>query len=366
MTRVRVRGEAIRRFILEKVAEFPGDISKVTANHYGITRQAVNKHLQRLVSEGALAENGHTRSRSYKLAPMLEWQKVYELTPNLAEDVIWRNDIVPILGNQPENVLDIWLYTFTEMFNNAVDHSGGSQLYIHIAKTAISTEMLLMDNGVGIFKKIQNTMNLLDERHAILELSKGKLTTDPAHHTGEGIFFTSRMVDSFDILSGGVYFSHQFGLAEDWISERPKFEHGTAVWMRLNNHSARTIKQIFDHFGSGDDYGFTKTVVPVRLAQYGNDKLVSRSQAKRLLARVELFSTVIFDFTEVPTIGQAFADEVFRVFPQQHPNITLVPLRASSDVTRMIDRVKVEESQEAKEEEKDMQEFEEEFERQSG
>ncbi|MFY9574617.1 MAG: DUF4325 domain-containing protein, partial [Blastocatellia bacterium] len=323
MTRIRVRGEEIRRFVLERVSEHPNDISKVTADHFKITRQAVNKHLQRLVAEGALNDTGQTRNRSYKLAAMIKWAEGYQLTPDLAEDVIWRDDIAPVLGAQPENVLDIWHYGVTEMFNNAVDHSGGSYLYIRIARTAINTEIVLMDNGVGIFKKIQTALNLLDERHAILELSKGKLTTDPARHTGEGIFFTSRMFDSFDILSGGVFLSHVFEKEEDWISERPKFENGTSVWLKLNNHTARTTKKIFDHFASGEDYGFTKTVVPVRLAQYGSDKLISRSQAKRLLSRVELFKTVIFDFSEVESIGQAFADEIFRVFHLTNPNIDL-------------------------------------------
>ena len=70
--------------------------------------------------------------------------------------------------------------------------------------------MYLHDNGVGIFKKIQTELRLLDERHAILELAKGKLTTDPKRHTGEGIFFSSRMFDQFDILSGGIFFTHKF------------------------------------------------------------------------------------------------------------------------------------------------------------
>jgi hypothetical protein len=67
---------------------------------------------------------------------------------------------------------------------------------------------------------------------------------------------------------------------------------------------------------------------------------VSRSQAKRLLARVELFETVMFDFTGVATIGQAFADEIFRVFANQHPNIELTPTHANSDVKRMIARAR--------------------------
>jgi hypothetical protein len=199
--------------------------------------------------------------------------------------------------------------------------------------------MMILDNGVGIFKKIQKAMNLLDERHAILELSKGKLTTDPANHTGEGIFFSSRMFDEFDILSGGVFFSHEFGEKEDWILERDHME-GTAVWMKLHNHTARTTKKIFDQFANGEDYGFNKTIVPVKLARYGQEQLVSRSQAKRLLARIEVFKIVIFDFREVLSIGQAFADEIFRVFANRHPEIALSAIHANSEVKRMIERAK--------------------------
>jgi anti-sigma regulatory factor (Ser/Thr protein kinase) len=68
--------------------------------------------------------------------------------------------------------------------------------------------MVIWDHGIGIFNKIKNMLGLLDERHAVLELTKGKLTTDPRGHTGEGIFFTSRMFDTFYILSGEVFLSH--------------------------------------------------------------------------------------------------------------------------------------------------------------
>lgn len=340
MTRVRARGEDIRHFIVANVQKHPSDIAKVTAARFDITRQAANKHLKRLVAEKVLSERGKTRNRTYELSPLVESRTGYAITTDLAEDLVWKNDIVPRLGSLPENVRDIWHYGFTEMLNNAIDHSEGSRIDVIIRKTAASTEMILMDDGVGIFKKVQSELALLDERHAILELAKGKLTTDPERHTGEGIFFTSRMFDSFDILSGGVYFSHKFGDAEDWILERHGSRPGTAVWMKIDNHTSRTTKKIFDKFSSGDDYGFNKTVVPVKLAQYGNDKLVSRSQAKRLLARVELFKIVIFDFTDVETIGQAFADEIFRVFANRHPQMELVPVRANSNVKRMIERAK--------------------------
>ena len=340
--RVRARGEDIRKYIVDNIEKYPDTIAKSVADKFGITRQAVSKHLKRLTDEKVLTESGQTRARSYRLSPLVEWRREYRLvgSPTVpAEDVVWTNDIRSALENLPDNVLEIWHYGFTEMFNNAVDHSGGNDIIVRVRKTAADTEMVLLDDGVGIFKKIQAAMNLLDERHAVLELAKGKFTTDPARHTGEGIFFTSRMFDSFDILSGGVYFTHEFGKSEDWILERDKLETGTGVWMRLNNHTARTTKKVFDQFSSEDDYSFNKTVVPVKLAKYGDDNLISRSQAKRLLARIELFKIVILDFKEVPTIGQAFADEVFRVFPNEHPNTQLMPINTNSEVKRMIERV---------------------------
>jgi biotin operon repressor len=340
-TSIRTRGEEIRHFILQNVEKHAGDISKVTADKFGISRQAVNKHLLKLRAEHALSESGKTRNRSYKLSPLVEWKKNYPFNKALAEDLVWTNDVSPTIGKMPENVTDIWFYGFSEMFNNAIDHSGASNITVHIKKTAATTEMAIYDDGVGIFKKIQTAFNLLDERHAVLELSKGKLTTDPQRHTGEGIFFSSRMFDSFDILSGGVFFTHSFGDSKDWILEARQYAHGTAVWMKLDNHTTRSMKKIFDKYTSGDDYGFNKTVVPVRLAQYGEDKLMSRSQAKRVLSRMELFKTVIFDFEGVETIGQAFADEIFRVFQQQHPDIEVYSSHTNSEVKRMILRAKV-------------------------
>lgn len=341
MTRVRARGEDVRGFILRQLDKHPRDVAKLTAEHFGITRQAVNKHLKRLVDEQAIIESGQTRSRTYALAAMLEWSHLYDIKPGTSEEIVWRNDVSSTLGDLPDNVLKIWEYGFTEMFNNAIDHSGGTSIYVHLRKTAVTTEMAVMDDGIGIFKKIQQALGLLDERHAILELAKGKLTTDPRNHSGEGIFFASRMFDGFDILAGGVYFTHKFDDPLDWVMESSKVDAGTTVWMKLNNHTARTMRKIFDQYSTDDDYGFTKTVVPVKLARYGNENLMSRSQAKRLLARVELFKTVILDFAEVPTIGQAFADEIFRVFAARHPEIELIPMHASSEVKRMISRARV-------------------------
>ncbi|AFY61451.1 STAS-like domain-containing protein [Synechococcus sp. PCC 6312] len=338
MSKVRKRGEQIRQFILTNVENHPRDIAALVAQEFGITRQAVNKHIKCLVEQKALSFKGSTNSRSYDLHPLLEWSKKYSLDTSLEEDIVWGSDIKPLLSNFPDNVKDIWIYGFTEMLNNAIDHSSGTEVFIQVKRTSLSTEIMIHDDGEGIFRKIQRSLELHDERHAVLELAKGKLTTDPDRHSGEGIFFTSRMFDRFAILSGSVYFSHQFDKAEDWILENDSSQDGTTVCMELKNNTSRTSKQVFDNFSSGDDYAFNKTVVPVRLAQYRDERLVSRSQAKRLLANVDKFKIVIFDFSEVEAIGQAFADEVFRVFKKQHPEIEIVDLNANEEVKKMLNR----------------------------
>jgi len=338
MSKLRKRGERTRQFILDNVEHHPKDVTSLAVKAFGISRQAVNKHIQRLVGQKALLVRGTTRSRHYILRPLDQWEHIYTLDDSLEEHIVWRNDVFPRFGQLPDNVIDVWHYGFTEMLNNAIDHSSGRNISVQLKKTATTTEIILYDDGEGIFRKIQREMELTDERHAVLELSKGKLTTDPDNHTGEGIFFTSRMFDDFTIVSGNVYFSHTHDEIEDWILENKRSQSGTGIFMKLNNNTARTTKQVFDNFTSDEEYGFTKTVVPVRLAQYGDEKLVSRSQGKRLLARVDRFRVVIFDFDGIETIGQAFADEIFRVFRKQHPEVELHHIKASKEVEQMITR----------------------------
>ena len=334
------RSQEIRNFIIQNVEEFPNDIAKKTSNRFSISRQAVNRHLNQLIDDQVLDAEGVTINRSYRLRILERWQRHYPLDGQLAEDVVWRNNIEDFLDELPDNVLDIWHYGFSELFNNAIDHSDANKVSVKVEKTAAGVSLDLIDDGVGIFTKIQNQFGLLDERHAALELSKGKLTTDPENHSGQGIFFTSRMFDEYSILSGETFFYHKFGAEGDWILERGDHGSGTMISMKLNSQISRTVKEIFDQYTSGEDYAFSKTIVPVRLAQYNREKLISRSQARRLMARVDSFNTVVLDFNKVEALGQAFADEVFRVFPNRHQDVEVFAINANTAVQQMISRAK--------------------------
>ena len=254
------------------------------------------------------------------------------------ENQVWRQQVVPVLPDLPSNAREIWAYGFQEMLNNAIDHSSGTNVRIVIRRTTISTTLRIVDDGYGIFRKIKDSLDLEDDRQAMFELSKGKLTTDPDNHTGQGIFFTSRMFDRFSIWSGSVFFSHTSPKEEYWVLDADDHIIGTSISMELSNHTKRTPREVFDAFSTDGDYGFTRTIVPVDLARYGDDALISRSQARRVLMRLDRFNTVVLNFRNVEQVGQGFADEVFRVFARNHPGIELIPINANPQVMRMIRR----------------------------
>lgn len=237
----------------------------------------------------------------------------------------------------PKPVLEICHYGFTEITNNAIDHSEGTAIDVHVSVDRARISIMISDDGVGIFKKIKDGLGLADERQSIIELSKGKVTTDPARHTGEGVFFTTRLFDEFSMFSGKLFFSHTEP-DDDWLIETAQeLPKGTRALMIIRLHAKRTTKEVFDRYtSSGDTYAFSKTHVPVSLIRVGEENLVSRSQAKRLLARFDRFQEVMLDFNGVLSIGQAFADEIFRVFRNANPHIRIIWIRANPQVERVI------------------------------
>ncbi len=341
MTSNKERGDTIRRQILRDVKHHPSDIARHIGSIFSITPQAANNHIRKLEQDEYLSSVGTGKGKRYFLGDKREHRSAFLIGDGFAEDIIWREHFSFIFDGISENVVDICHYGFTEMVNNVIDHSEGVNVYISVTRDKENITICIIDNGEGIFKRIKRLCNLSDARQSLLELSKGKLTTDPDNHSGEGIFFTSRVFDIFEIDSTGLKFTHQDNVAFDFLMDSDLFsdEQGTLVFMQISRKSNRSIKDVFDQFTEGqDDYRFDKTIIPVKLAAYDNEKLVSRSQAKRLLIRIEKFSNVVFDFEGVPSIGQAFADEIFRVYAQKNPHINLVPCNMNDDVSKMINR----------------------------
>jgi anti-sigma regulatory factor (Ser/Thr protein kinase) len=329
--------ESVFQYLLMNVRNHPEDIVKVTQEKFSLSRPAILRYVNALADDKKITIEGTTKNRKYTLLAINTFKKVYPITPHLAEDKVWRDDISALLPKLSKNVFDICQYGFSEIFNNALEHSEGKQISVSMSIYPDQIFFSISDDGIGIFTKIQQEYHLDDPLHAILELSKGKLTTDSESHTGEGIFFTSKMFDVFAIHSHKLKFASGKGI--EYVTDSEEETTGTSVYMQISLISERTTQSIFSKF-TDEDFGFTKTVVPVSLARYGNENLISRSQARRLLARLEKFKSVVLDFENVQSIGRAFADEIFRVFQKSHPDTKIIPANANPEITRLIDAVK--------------------------
>jgi anti-sigma regulatory factor (Ser/Thr protein kinase)/uncharacterized protein (DUF1330 family) len=328
--------ELLHTVTLDVVAH-PRDLTRNYAERFGVSRVAANRYIQRLETEGWIARSGPSTHPVFSPGYKRRLSRLYSLR-GLEEHVAWERDFKPLFSLAP-NVLSIVNHGFTEMVNNAIDHSGGGSVFIWMSQDEADLRIIVSDDGVGIFEKITRALNLPDMRQALFELIKGKLTTDPSKHTGEGVFFTSRMFDFFEIAANGLKFNHHDSSPHDWLSEEGGVlsrDKGTAVFMCIAMASQRTAADVYAQFTDApEDFGFSKTVVPMKLARFGGEQLVSRSQAKRLIARFDRFKIVILDFEGVQEIGQAFADELFRVYGSAHPEVELLPKNMTEQVERM-------------------------------
>ncbi len=335
-------GNEIRRFILRFVDEYPHEIAKRASEEFGVSRQAVHRHLTALVREGQIEASGQARRKRYGLKTQVV-ERTLPLAANQDEERVWRLIVAPVLAGLPESILRICDYGFTEMYNNAIEHSEGATAQIFIGRSARTITLGVKDNGIGIFEKVRSGFNLEDDRQAIFELLKGKLTTDPSRHSGQGFFFSARLFDRFDVIANQTWLRYIAGLPAQWMISSKADDHrasGTSVEMTIAVDSPRLLREVFDFYSNleSGDFEFSKTDIPLKLAQYGTDLLISRSQAKRILARLESFEEVFLDFSGVEEIGQAFADEIFRVYATAHPAVKLTPIHANDDVNRMIRR----------------------------
>lgn len=313
----------------------------------GFSRAYVNRFFQELRDDGALILLGKANTARYIAATGTASKKsrqeihdIHKILVNrgLAEDLVLRRmkDESGIFHRLPPNVVSILDYAFTEMLNNAIEHSHSKNIDVRMKRSGGRVDFKIVDRGVGIFKSIKRARRLANELEAIQELIKGKLTTDPKRHSGEGIFFTSKVGDRLLIKGSGkklVFDNRQSDIFVEDINPIV----GTAVEFSIGERSKKELRRIFADY-AGEGYEFAKTVMTIELFKTTGDS-ISRSQARRVFAGLEKFKTVVLDFKGVQTVGQAFADEVFRVWQKNHPAIGIEVRNANDNIQLMIQHV---------------------------
>lgn len=310
------------------------------------SRQYVSRTLSALVTEGVLLREGTKRGATYARPDKLEFlgSRIRRTFANqdLEEHRVLSEleSAAPFLRNLPENIKSIFDYAFLEMLNNAIEHSRSKTITVTVATTEHRLIFTVTDRGIGVFRNVMKTRKLPSEIAAMQDLMKGKTTTRPRAHSGEGIFFTSKVGELFLLDSYGYRLTVDNTIPDIFFERHDHQQKGTTVTFSLSTASRRHLNDVFKHYQSSpESLAFDQTEIQVRLYQMGTVH-ISRSQARRVLSGLDRFKVVVLDFDRVPVIGQAFADEVFRVFRRRHPDIRLKPVKMTEAVRFMVERTK--------------------------
>jgi len=331
------RTTIIRKFILDNVSVHPTDIVKVVAQKFAISRQAAARHLKKLTDQGDIETEGNTSGRIYRPSKGRITQYIYLVNDLPRAEVVWEKDILPLLQSLPDHIIELWEYCFTEVFTNGVAHSKGKSLNVRIIQQKLQTTINILDDGIGIFQNIKEKSQLDTDEYAALELTNGTISIIPGKNVKANILLSAQMTDHFTIISKRVVLAHQYGIDWDWTLDRSNDEiSGTLICMIINNDTVRTCKQTIKDCMAEGKNDFAKTCIPVKLVDYSAETLFSRAQARRVLARVDKFKIAILDFYGVQEIGPAFADQIFRVFSSNHPDIQLFYTNANKQVEDII------------------------------
>ena len=336
--------EQILQFVRRKKAIRTVDVVRFAK----ISRQAAAKHLRELIASKNLLKEGSTRNARY--IPFNAKKRTSLKTPGtvlvyklrgLEEDRVFEQ-LAHKMGLKRKlspAALKIVRYAFTEMLNNAIDHSRAAKVRIEmrLEKNALTFEIL--DRGIGAFESVRKKFKFKNAFEAAEHLLKGRQTTAPERHSGQGIFFTSRIADHFVLESAALKLDVNNSLQDVALLDiRPV--KGTRIIFSMKQKSRKDLKRLFDTY-TDSDLVFDKTEVKIRLSRTAGE-YVSRSEARRLLFGLEKFKRIVIDFDSISGVGQGFTDEVFRVFCQKYPQIRMEPLHMSPSVAFMVSRAKQE------------------------
>ena len=337
----------VKSLILKKLAASNEIRVSDIIGETGFSRAYVNHFFKELRDEGKIILIGKANQARYILAK--KNNKAASRSPILsAHKILWNKALsedkvldsikseTGIFFNLPKNISGILDYAFTEMLNNAIEHSKSKKIEVYFKRGKDDINFKVIDWGIGIFKNIKKKKKLRSELEAIQDLIKGKQTTAPKAHTGEGIFFTSKAGDTL-VIHGSDKKLIFDNLIEDIFVKNSRRIAGTRIFFTVNVKSKRNLSLVFKMY-SGDSFEFSKTKVIIKLFKIGVN-YISRSQARRVINGLDKFKNIILDFKGVDTVGQAFADEVFRVWQKRYPDIKIEYCNANENIELMIKHV---------------------------
>lgn len=303
----------------------------------GVSSATSHRLLRALVRSGMLELHGRGPAARYRLRHV---RHRFALA-GLEEDRVWRQvagDIGRIRPLSPDEGHGLQ-YAASEVVNNAIEHSGGRAVEIAVSFEAAGTTVATVrDDGVGVFRKVMTDFGIASPQEAIVQLEKGKLTSDPSRHSGEGLFFSSKAVARFRLESQGVAWIVD-NLVGDSAVGASAVRKGTQVVLSVIHGRTPRLEDVFRAYTDPDVLRFTRTRSTIKLGTIAAT-LMSRSEARRVVQRLTDFTHAVLDFSGVDVVGQGFCDEIFRVFARAHPEVVLEPIGMNDAVAFMVARAR--------------------------
>lgn len=272
---------AVTQWITAAAQEHGQGLPEHVMARLGISRRSALALLNKLVAAQWLAREGKRCHWSFVPGSLRQVVQRYALA-GLQEDLPWQRDFAPHFSLPPA-VAHMAEYALSELLSNVIDHSGGTHVAVSMRTTALHLQLLVSDDGCGVFERIQQRFGIGDPTVAMLELSQDKLTSSPDRQGGHGLFFTSRLADVFDLHANHRAFQCRGWDRHSWHPTKAVARDGTSIYIAINLDTPRTLDQLLRaHSRSGDGDGLESTCVPMQLTTAPQTGLESRAQVRRV------------------------------------------------------------------------------------
>src|SRR3989344_3286604 len=228
------------------------------AREFGVSRQYAARLVKELIKEEAIIAVGRKPNIAYTTAGYAKthieifpsrFAKKY-INKNLEEHLVLEEveNNFPRIFKLNEHIRNIFTYAFSEMFNNAIEHSQSKAIQVDVGVEGKRLFFSVRDWGIGVFRNIMHERKLRSEIEAVQDLLKGKVTTQPRAHSGEGIFFTSKAADLFVLNSYGHRLTINNQQNDVGIRRNHKGTRGTQVYFAIALDTDKHLNDVFKRY----------------------------------------------------------------------------------------------------------------------
>lgn len=152
----------------DKILELAHRQGKITTRDFlvkfDVSRQYINQLMSELISEKRMVKIGGTRSAFYvsvsyakehpEIIPDVFRKKYRNVELEEHKVLIEAEEKLSRIAELPENIRSIFTFAFSEMLNNAIEHSQSKLIQVEVSVRDNKLSFIVEDSGIGAFRNI--------------------------------------------------------------------------------------------------------------------------------------------------------------------------------------------------------------------